>query len=291
MLEKKENVAIGLSILALVGLGGLGWYYYRNTEALEAEIQALNAALVGAGLSMNESQEGALTAAVAKVAPAVVSIVISKDVPKLEVVYENPFGNNPRFRGFDVRIPVYRYEGTKRQEVGAGTGFFVREDGYIVTNNHVIDEVGVEYTALLSSGEQKAAEVIYRDEINDLALLKIDGGGYPTVVLGDSSKLQLGQTVAAIGNALGEYSNSVSVGIISGLNRTVEAYNSSTRRVERLSDVIQTDAAINLGNSGGPLFNLSGEVVGVNVVTTLGANSIAFAVPSMKVADLLRVLN
>jgi serine protease Do len=174
---------------------------------------------------------------------------------------------------------VYRQIGTQQEQIGAGTGFIVRQDGYIVTNRHVVDDKTAQYTVLLSDGRQKTASVVYLDQTNDIAIIKIDGSGYPTVELGDSSNLQLGQTVAAIGNALGEYSNSVSVGIVSGLNRTVEAFDEQAGRQEKLTDVIQTDAAINLGNSGGPLLDLTGRAVGMSVVTAVGANSIAFAIP------------
>jgi len=143
---------------------------------------------------------------------------------------------------------------------------------------------------LLSSGVQKTAQVVHRDQTYDLALLKIDGGGYPALSLGDSSNLKLGQTVAAIGNALGEYNNTVSVGIISGLDRTIEALD-DRGAVETLSGVIQTDAAINRGNSGGPLLDLSGKAIGVNVAVQGGANNIAFSIPINTVKSLInRVL-
>ena len=222
----------------------------------------------------------------AQVAPAVVSIVVSKDVPKLEIEYINPFGNDPFFRDFGVRIPVYRQKGVTEQKVGAGTGFLIRSDGYIITNRHVVSDVQAKYTVLLSSGEQKAAEVVYRDPQYDIAILRIAGKGYPYVRLGDSDKLKLGQTVFAIGNALGEYNNSVSVGIISGLNRTIEA--SDGRQIEKITGVIQTDAAINPGNSGGPLVDLSGKVIGVNVATVRGSENIGFAIPVKVVKQILR---
>lgn len=232
------------------------------------------------------NQEELLTAAVAKVAPAVVSIVVSKDVPKLEVEYINPFGDDPFFRNFGIRIPVYRQKGITEKKVGAGTGFLTRADGYIITNRHVVADSQAKYTVLLSSGEQKSAEVIYRDAQYDVAILHIEGKDYPYAKLGDSGKLRLGQTVFAIGNALGEYNNSVSVGIISGLNRAIEA--SDGRQVEKITGVIQTDAAINPGNSGGPLVDLTGEVIGVNVATVRGSENIGFAIPIKVVEQILR---
>jgi serine protease Do len=225
-----------------------------------------------------KSQEELLTAAVAKTTPAVVSIVVSKDVPKLEVVYENPFGDDPFFKDFGIRIPVYRQKGIERQKVGAGTGFLIRKEGYILTNRHVVQDQAADYTILLANGTQQTAQVVLRDTENDIALLKIPGGAYAIEELGDSNKLQLGQAVFAVGNALGEYSNSVSVGIISGLNRTIEA-STNSGTTEKLTGIIQTDAAINPGNSGGPLVDLQGKVVGVNVATVLGSNSISFSIP------------
>lgn len=227
------------------------------------------------------SQDELLTEAVAKVTPAVVSIVITKDVPQLEVVYENPFGDDPFFRDFGVTIPRYRQKGTIKQKVGGGTGFLVSKNGYIVTNRHVVADDSASYTALLSKGQQKDIQVIYKDAIHDLAILKIDGNDYPSITLGDSDNLKLGQTVIAIGNALAEYNNSVSVGILSGLNRTIEASG------EKLFGVLQTDAAINPGNSGGPLVSLDGKVIGVNVATIVGASSISFSIPINEVKRIM----
>jgi len=230
------------------------------------------------------SRDELMTGAVQRVAPAVVSIVITKDVPQLEVVYVNPFGDDPFFKDVQVRIPQYRQKGVAQQKVGAGTGFLVTEDGYILTNRHVVGDESASYTVLLSDGTQKKATVLYKDTDYDLAVVKIDGRGYTKTTLGESSSLKLGQTVIAIGNALGEYSNSVSTGIISGLNRTIQAQTGTT--VEKLTGVIQTDAAINPGNSGGPLLDLNGNVIGVNVATVVGSSNISFAIP----VDTVKVL-
>lgn len=224
-----------------------------------------------------KSQEEQLTSAVAKVAPAVVSIVVTKDVPKLEVIYVNPFGDDPFFDDVGIRVPMYRQRGTEQQKVGAGTGFIVENNGYIMTNKHVVADENATYTVLLSNGEQRVAKVVYRDSQLDLAVIKIEGSNYTKVELGNSASLKLGQSVFVVGNAFGEYSNSVSVGIVSGLNRNIQAQDG--RKVENLSGVIQTDAAINPGNSGGPLVDLEGKVVGINVATVLGSQSIGFSIP------------
>ncbi len=254
--------------------------------ALGEQVQKLTGESSRAALSIKElqnrkdvrekSQDELLTGAVAKIAPSVVSIVVSKDVPRLAVEYVNPFGDDPFFKDFNFRVPVYRQRGTERQKVGAGTGFIISRDGYILTNRHVVADSSATYTALLSDGRQLAGRVIFRDPQNDLALVKIDGV-FAAAPLGDSSALKLGQTVIAIGNALGEYNNSVSVGIISGLDRAIEA--NDGRQVVRLQGVLQTDAAINPGNSGGPLITLTGEVIGVNVATVIGSSNISFSIP------------
>lgn len=298
----KYSAILGLAVVIAVGSTTFGAYQYAENRqivsrlsSVESQMATIAAAFQESGtvseanrLQLQEianrggliarSQEDLLTSAVEKASPAVVSIVISRDVALLEVQYVNPFGDDPYFRDIGYRVPVFRQVGTRPQQVGAGTGFLIRSDGYILTNRHVVDDEQAEYTALLANGEKKTAQVVYRDENNDIAVLKIDGNDYSIIPLGDSGNLKLGQTVAAIGNALGEYNNSVSVGIISGMNRTIEAQD-ERGRMEVLENVIQTDAAINRGNSGGPLLDLSGNAVGVSVAMERGASNIAFAIP------------
>jgi S1-C subfamily serine protease len=233
-----------------------------------------------------QSQEELLTASVAKVAPAVVSVIISKDVPQYEVVYVNPFGNDPDFKDVGIRVPRYRLKGTESQQIGAGTGFLISKDGHIVTNRHVVDEEGAYYTVLLSDGSKKDAQILYKDAEYDIALLKIVGTNYKYAELGNSDTLKLGQSVFSIGNMLGEYSNSVSVGIVSGLNRTVNATDGEI--VEVLKGVIQTDAAINKGNSGGPLVDLAGKVIGVNVAMVESSENIGFSIPINVVRNIVQ---
>jgi serine protease Do len=234
-------------------------------------------------------QEKAVIEAVKKVSPSVVSIVITKDLPVLVPYYENPFEEFKKFFGndfpFEFQIPQYRQEGKKKQKVGGGTGFIISSDGLILTNKHVVADTEAEYSVITNDGERYDAEVLARDPFQDLAIIKIkpkDGEKIKLkpVELGDSSTLQIGQSVIAIGNALGEFRNTVSVGVISGLGRTITA--SGGGIIETLEDVIQTDAAINRGNSGGPLLNLRGEVIGVDVAMAEGAQSIGFAIPINK---------
>jgi len=228
------------------------------------------------------TQEEAVISAVKKYSPAVASIIISKDVPVMEEYYYNPFGDDSPL---DVQIPGYRQKGTEKQEVGGGTGFFISSDGLIITNKHVVMDTAAEYTVFTNDGKKYPAKVLAKDPVQDLALIKIEASDpsqtFPTVKLGDSDSLQIGQTVIAIGNALGEFRNTVSVGVISGLQRTVSASGSGSFS-ETLEDIIQTDAAINPGNSGGPLLNLRGEVIGINTAVAESAQSIGFAIPINK---------
>ncbi len=236
------------------------------------------------------TQEKAVIEAVKKVSPAVVSIIITKEFPVYEQYYENPF---EEFFGpevpFEFKIPQYRQKGTQKQKIGGGTGFIISEDGMILTNKHVVEDTQADYTVITNDGRKYPAQVLARDPFQDLAILKIERDKvitqegdfqetpFTVVRLGDSDTLQIGQTVIAIGNALGEFRNTVSVGVISGLGRTITA--SGGGIIETLEDVIQTDAAINKGNSGGPLLNLKGEVIGVNVAMAQAAQNIGFAIP------------
>jgi serine protease Do len=216
---------------------------------------------------------------VAEVNDAVVSVVITKDVPVYEQYYEqfDPWGF--------FQVPRIRESGTEEREVGGGSGFIVSNDGLIVTNNHVVVDPDARYSVLLNDGTVYTVDVLARDSDLDIAILKINQpieNALSYLEFGDSSELQLGQTVVAIGNALAEFQNSVSVGVISGLSRSIVA-SDEWGRSERLDQVIQTDAAINPGNSGGPLLNLDGKVIGVNVATSRDADNIGFALTSQVV--------
>lgn len=228
--------------------------------------------------------EEAVIKSVEAAAPSVVSIVISKDLPVIEQCPYNPFGNlPPGFEdlfggsfGFELYQPCEK--GTRRQEVGGGTGFIISDDGMIVTNKHVVLDTKADYTVLTNDGKKHGAEVLARDPVQDLAILKVKTSGLRSAKLGDSDAVKLGQTAIAIGNALGEFRNTVSVGVISGLARDITA-SGGGGFVERIEGVIQTDAAINQGNSGGPLLNLKGEVIGINTAIASGAQNIGFAIP------------
>jgi len=164
-----------------------------------------------------------------------------------------------------------------QEEISYGTGFFVSSDGLILTNKHVVPEGEIECQITTNDNQVYEAEVLARDPIYDLALLQIEGSGFPVLELGDSDKLVPGQTVLAIGNALGQFEGTVSTGIVSGLSRVISAYGAGYS--DTLDDLIQTDAAINRGNSGGPLLDLSGKVIGVNVAVAEQAQNVGFAIP------------
>src|SRR3989344_3807380 len=153
----------------------------------------------------------------------------------------------------------------KRLEIGGGSGFLVSEDGLILTNKHVIKDASAVYSVVLADNTTLAAEVLSRDPINDIAVIKIHGeSGFPAAALGNSSELTLGETIIVIGNALGSFQNTVSVGVVSGLLRFLSAEDGGPHSIEHLRGLIQTDAAINPGNSGGALVNIDGEVVGIS---------------------------
>jgi serine protease Do len=159
-----------------------------------------------------------------------------------------------------------------------GTGFVISSDGLIVTNKHVVLETTAKYRVLIGKEETEEVVNIYRDPTTDLAILKINKNGLAPLVLGDSDQIKAGQTVIAIGTALGQYSSSVTKGVISGLGRAITA-GSPLEGLESLDNVIQTDAAINPGNSGGPLLDSSGQVIGVNVAVSQSGQNIGFALP------------
>lgn len=225
-----------------------------------------------------ESQEDLVISAVKKVSPSVVSILASRDLPAMQnefSPFQDPFFQE--FFGDDFRVEPSPEGETQTQELSSGSGFIISEDGYIITNKHVVAYDDVDYSVVLNNEKTYKATVIDRDTITDLAVLKIESQEkLPTVELGDSSNLEVGQTVIAIGNALGEFSNTVSTGVISGLSRTVVA--GGAGNIEKLTNVIQTDASINPGNSGGPLLDSSGKVIGINTAIASRAQNIGFAI-------------
>jgi serine protease Do len=286
---KKSFIAIlVVSIIVSSVFGGVMGFWAGTMSQGQLNLTKLfNLPGVSAPTVKVVSEESAVVSAVDKVSPAVVSIIITKDLPNIRQ-YSNPFGSDffRQFFGsdfpglFDQPTPQgsQNQGGTTKQEIGGGSGFIITKDGFIVTNKHVIVDAEADYTVLMNDGKKYAAKVVASDPIMDLAVLKISATGLPTVELGDSSNLKVGQTVIAIGNALGEFRNTVSTGVVSGLARSVTA-GSYGLGSEQLVNVIQTDASINPGNSGGPLLNIAGQVIGINTAMAQGAQNIGFAIP------------
>ena len=205
-----------------------------------------------------------------KVMPAVVSIAIAKHVEDLK-------REMPKLAPAAALDLVVDERGMV--EVGGGSGCIVDQGGLILTNKHVIDDPSAEYTVILNDGRKFPAKILSRDPINDVAIMKIEGSGLPCLKLSETTNLELGTSVIAIGNALGMFKNTVSLGIISGLSRSITAQAEPNAPTQEMRGLIQTDAAINPGNSGGPLVDGNGCVVGINVAIVSGAQSISFAIP------------
>ena len=182
-------------------------------------------------------------------------------------------------------------QGFFQQEVeGAGTGIVISEDGYILTNKHVISEARSVQVVMSDGTRHSDVTVVGSDPLNDIAFLKIKNvSDLKVATLGDSGAMRVGQDVIAIGNSLGQYQNTVTSGIVSGLGRPVTAASSELNsRVESLTDLLQTDAAINPGNSGGPLINSAGQVIGINTAIAADAQGIGFAIPINAAKGMIR---
>lgn len=257
-----------LKILVVIGvllLLGVGLYRLSKQGRLPFNIPN-DVSLVGQQnkIQNNEtrvvvSEETAVISAVEKASPSVVAIGLNSRLPNTR----NPF-STPDFQNNTI-----------------GTGFIVSaEKGIIVTNRHVVSDLTSNFTVVTKDGKQLQVQKIYRDPNLDMALVQVSGAeGLTPLEIGDSSNLKSGQLVIAIGNALGRFDNTVTTGVVSGLGRAVFAGDPFSGTAEQLDDLIQTDAAINPGNSGGPLLNSQGQVIGVNVATTEGAQNIGFAIP------------
>jgi S1-C subfamily serine protease len=262
----------------LFGYIGAHLYFETNKDLRQENIkQSVDTVIEKQDLDF-KSQEDLVISAVKEASPSVVSIVASRDLPAIQNQF-SPFQDEffRDFFGDDFRVEPSPEGETQKQELSSGSGFIISEDGYIITNKHVVAYDDVDYSVVLNNEESYEAIVVDRDTITDLAVLKIEiDENLATVELGDSSSLEVGQTVIAIGNALGEFSNTVSTGVISGLSRTVIA--GGAGNTEKLTNVIQTDASINPGNSGGPLLDSSGKVIGINTAMASGAQNIGFAI-------------
>jgi len=208
-----------------------------------------------------------------RVSPAVITIVISKDLPRIDGFYYLPYGDK------NFLVPQLKKGKSEKTRVGGGSGFLVSSDGYVLTSQHVVSDPEAEYVVILEPTKKFPAQVLARDPINDIAVLKIEGGEFPFLDLGDSDTIEPGETVIAVGNPLGEFHDTISAGIVSGLSRFITASNGFSQETSRLKGLIQTDAAINPGNSGGPLINMDGQVIGINAAMAENAQSLGFAIP------------
>lgn len=265
------GIAIGIVIASAI-LGGALADRLFHFKPLDYLIQRQGYPSVGSKEKLVEREvlreESMVIDIVEKVSPSVVTVGIEKN---RTIRLFDPFGF--------FSEPSERKE---KIEQDIGTGFVISSDGLVVTNRHVVEDRDAKYKLITKDDKTYQVEKIYRDPANDLAILKVNpstSSGLKPLELGDSSNLKVGQFVVAIGTALGEFRNTVTTGVISGLGRGITAGSPFEGYVERLDNVIQTDAAINPGNSGGPLLNSSGQVIGVSVAVASGAENIGFAIP------------
>ncbi|MBI4433348.1 trypsin-like peptidase domain-containing protein [Candidatus Uhrbacteria bacterium] len=284
---------IGLLVGGVSGIAGGVLVSTGRLSVLARTIPSINRLTNAPAVSRESPQmpgavldeESATISVVRASAPAVVSIVVRKEVKNIPRGNAFEFDDFFRF-GIPFAPPLPQFPGAPKnggkQQVGGGSGFIVTSDGYILTNRHVVRDADAEYAVILNDDREFPAKVLAKDPVNDLAVLKIDvdpsKGPLPVLALGDSDSIQTGETVIAIGYALSEFRNSVTKGVISGINRRVIAGDSGGSS-EVIDEAIQTDAAINPGNSGGPLLNLRGNVVGVNTAVSQEGQLLGFAIP------------
>ncbi|MES2630423.1 MAG: trypsin-like peptidase domain-containing protein [Patescibacteria group bacterium] len=244
------SILVATTALVLLIIAGIVAGMYIQQNRTNSPTTSLNSGVDGNSSVTNE--ESTIASIAEKVGPSVVSIVTTSQAQS--------------------------YYGTTSQ-AGAGTGIIVSKDGYVMTNNHVI-ETAQDVSIIDSEGQQyDNVTIIGRDPLNDVAFLKIESNDtFTPATLGNSSTVRIGQQVVAIGNALGQYSNTVTSGIISGVGRPITAA-TANGQTESLTDLLQTDASINPGNSGGPLLNMSGQVIGINTAIAEDANGIGFSIP------------
>ena len=259
LISKKGIIVL---IIANFVLGFVGGLMALSTVAQSGKLQNI--------LGVKELTEKAKTASVSnqKIVLEESSAIIDATKKVSDAVVSISTTNN-----------ITDFFGQTYQQKGGGTGFIITSDGIIATNKHVVSEENADYTIIIADGKSYKPKILAKDISSDLAVLKIEANGLPVVDLGDSSKLEVGQWVVAIGNALGEFDNTVTVGVISAKERQIKASSSPSGATEQLTGLLQTDAAINPGNSGGPLVNMAGQVIGVNTAIVGNAQNIGFAIP------------
>lgn len=245
----KKLIALSLIFGLVGGAAGSYLFVHYSPQGIQTTKQQLTL-----------QENSAVIDVIKKVSPSVVSVNVTTSTPS--------------------------FFGTVQQQ-GAGTGIILTADGLIMTNKHVASDTNGVYTVVTSDGKTyNNAKLVAQDPSNDVAFLRISASGLTPAAIGDSSQLLIGQHVVAIGNALGQFQNTATEGIVSGFGRSIVAGGGS-EPAEQLQDLIQTDAAINPGNSGGPLVNLAGQVVGMNTAIAGSAQNIGFAIPTAELAGVI----
>lgn len=290
--QKKKSVH--LTILIIIFLAAVSWLYRLGHFTLPWSWEGIDdlpvADFLPPASTVGSASAGVIltdvSAVVNKVKPSIVTVAVKSSQLKRS-------GNLP-LDPFSLMFgfPSLGNPGVLEQDDiqrDIGTGFVVDDAGLVVTNKHVVSGAGQKYIVIDSDDNEYEVKEIYRDSEHDLALLQVEGLQVPALTLGDSDSLQVGQGVFAVGTALGEFRHTVTTGVVSGLGRTITASDSFGSQQETIKNIIQTDAAINAGNSGGPLLNSYGQVIGVNVAVTAGAENIGFALPIKVVQESLHV--
>ncbi len=280
----KKIISLIIFLLIVIGIGhylDLFKYLPKNKNVLEK----ISSKPVEKEKQIVVYEESVVTKVIEESLPSVVTVGVKTTISSGDFFTIDPFNPFSPFR----RIPGRK----ENVEKNIGSGFIISEDGLVITNKHVVSEEEAEYQVFTYDKKKFNVEKIYRDPLNDLAIIKINPGinKLKALKLGDSNNLKLGQLVIAIGTPLGEFTNTVTSGIISGLGRGITAGSPFEGFVEKLDNVIQTDAAINPGNSGGPLLNSKGEVIGVNTAIASEGQNIGFALPVNIVKDLIDNFN
>lgn len=275
-------------VLVFIGIVGL-----LRSGHLDIPWQAVERQLLPIGVTPSDTtntaettkvmiEESVVIDVVDKTTPSVVTIGVIRSRSARDIFSLDPFG-------MFGQLPRQQLDEPEEQDIG--TGFIVSSDGLLVTNKHVVDDPDATYRVITSDDTRYDVQNIYRDPTNDLAILKINANNLTPITLGDSSQIKVGQLAIAIGTALGEFRHTVTTGVISGVGRGITAGSPFQGFVERLDNVIQTDAAINPGNSGGPLLNSAGQVVGVNTAVSASGQNIGFAIPINVVKDAIENFN
>ncbi|MEK7634604.1 MAG: trypsin-like peptidase domain-containing protein [Patescibacteria group bacterium] len=225
-----------------------------------------------------------IPAIIKKIMPSVVSIVVSENIKKIPKKLLNKKSQKKLKKIADHNGNI---------EIGGGSGFIIDKSGIILTSKHIVADPKADYSIIMSNGKKHKAKVIFRSPHNDVAIIKISNLKFQnsklqSIKLGNSDKIQLGEIVLAFGSPLGNFPNTVSEGIISGLHRKIIAETDLKPGNDTLKEMIQTDAAINPGNSGGPLVNIKGEVIGINTIAVANAENISLAISINSAKEILK---